>query len=303
MSVVKPSSEAAPQDATGDTGDRPAIGIAWMLVTMFWFVSLDAIAKYLMETYPVVQVIWARFFFSTLAVAVVMHRSLRYQWRSGRLSLQLARSSLMLLTTTLFFFGVSTTPLTTASTIMFLAPIIVTVLSIPLLGEQVGVRRWAGVIIGFIGAVIVVRPGVAGLSTGMLFLLAAATGYALYQLATRQIRHYDSPMTSLLYTGLIGAVVMSIIVPFHWSTPTLSGWAMFCGLGICGSIGHLCLIRAMRRASASVVAPFSYTSLVWATVFGYVLFGDLPTIYTLAGAGLIISSGLYIFHRERLVKP
>lgn len=280
--------------------ESASIGIAWMLATMFWFTSLDAIAKYLLQSYPVIQVVWARFFFHTLFVVIVMRRTLSYEWRSSRPTLQLSRSVLMLTTTALFFVGVQTTPLTMASTILFLSPIFVTVLAIPILGEKVGIRRWMGVLFGFAGAMIVVRPTVSGLAFGSVLLLAAALSNAFYQVVTRQVRHADTPMTSLFYSGLFGAIITTLIVPFFWVVPTLTAWGCFLLLGLLGSVGHLCLIRSLRRASASVVVPFSYSSLIWATMYGFLLWGDLPTSYTLTGASLIIGSGFYIFHRERI---
>ena len=132
----------------------------------------------------------------------------------------------------------------------------------------------------------------------MLFLLAAALLNANYQIVTRMVRD-DDPLTSLLFTATAGAVVTSLIVPWFWSWPTAFDWLLLIGSGLAGAIGHLCLIRALRLAPASVVAPFSYSSLVWATLFGFVIWGDWPNLWTWLGAALIIGSGLYIFHRER----
>jgi drug/metabolite transporter (DMT)-like permease len=282
--------------------DRPLTGIAWMLVTMFWFVSLDAMAKYLMQSYPVAQVVWARFFFHVIFVLIAMGFNTRLQIKSQSIVLQCSRSFFMLTTTVLFFLGLHLLPLATAATIMFVSPIFVTILSIFLLEEKVGVRRWTGVATGFVGAIVVVRPGLQGFDWSVLFVLAAAFTHALYQVFTRKVRLYDSPITSLFYTGLIGALVMTVVVPFHWQSVEVPDYLLLVSLGVAGGVGHLCLIRAFRSAPASVVAPFSYTSLIWATLFGYVLFSDLPDRWTLVGACLIISSGLYIFHRERVTR-
>jgi len=282
--------------------DRPLIGIAWMLITMFWFVSLDAMAKYLMQSYPVAQVVWARFFFHVIFVLIAMGFNGGLQIRSQSIVLQCARSIFMLTTTVLFFIGVHLLPLATASTIMFVSPIFVTILSIFLLEEKVGVRRWAGVATGFVGAMVVVRPGFEGFDWSMLFVLTAALTHAFYQIFTRKARLYDSPITSLFYTGLVGALVMTAVVPYQWQSVEGSDYFLLASLGAAGGIGHLCLIRAFRSAPASVVAPFSYTSLIWATLFGYILFSDLPDRWTLIGACLIISSGLYILHRERVTR-
>ena len=284
------------------SADRPLIGIAWMLVTMFWFVTLDSTAKYLMQSYPVVQVIWARFFFHVIFVAMLMGRRLPGQIKSRSWPQQCLRSLFMLMTTVLFFVGISILPLATASTIMFMAPIIVTILSIPLLGERVGVRRWVGIVIAFTGALIVMRPGSESLQLSVLVVLAAAFTHALYQILTRKLRAHDSQMTALFYTGIVGAVATSAVVPVFWEPVATLDWLLFVFAGIAGGIGHLCLIRAFQNAPVSVVAPFSYSSLLWAILFGFVLFGDLPGPWTLSGAALIICSGLYIFHREQRLK-
>jgi len=285
-----------------DNTDRPLIGIAWMLVTMFWFVSLDSMAKYLMQSYPVAQVVWARFFFHVVFVMIAMGFSVRQQIKTQSIILQCARSFFMLTTTVLFFVGLHFLPLATASTIMFVSPIFVTILSVFLLGEKVGVRRWAGVIAGFTGAIVVVRPGFQGFDWSALFVLAAAFTHAFYQIFTRKARLYDSPITSLFYTGLVGAVLMTGVVPFYWQAVAVSDYLLLVSLGLAGGVGHLCLIRAFQSAPASVVAPFSYSSLIWATLYGYILFSDLPDQWTLIGASLIIGSGLYIFHRERVTR-
>jgi len=282
--------------------DNHLLGITWMLATMFCFVTLDSTAKYLMQTYPVVQVIWARFFFHLLFVIVLMGPQLARRIKSQSLLHQGMRSLFMFTTTVLFFVGISLLPLTTAATIMFMSPVIVTILAIPLLGEKVGLRRWMGIVIGFAGALVVMRPGTDSLQLSILIVLAAAVTHALYQVFTRKLGTRDSPMTSLFYTAIIGALVTTVVVPFYWQPVIAFDWLLFVFAGIAGGIGHLCLIRALRHAPASVVAPFSYSSLLWATVFGFVLFGDLPDVWTLSGAALIICSGLYIFHREQAVK-
>lgn len=276
-----------------------------MLATMFFFVTLDATAKYLMQFYATAQVIWGRFFFHTFLVLITivfMHSGGRGYLLSNKPPLQIWRSILMLATNGLFFMAVKTVDLTTASSIMFLSPIVVMLLAIPLLGETVGIRRIISVIIGFVGALVIVRPGVIEFDIAMGFLLVATVTHALYQIYTRQIRVYDHPLTSLLYTGVVGMIVMSIIVPFYWQQPTLSHWPFFVLMGMAGCLGHFCLIRSLRIAPASVVTPFSYTTLIWATGFSYILFDELPDIWVYIGAVLIIASGFYILFREQKVK-
>jgi drug/metabolite transporter (DMT)-like permease len=282
--------------------DNHLKGITWMLATMFWFVVLDSIAKYLMQSYPVVQVIWARFFFHLIFVLVLMAPKVTHEIRSQSLKYQILRSFFMFITTALFFIGISTLPLTTGSTIMFMTPIILTILSIPMLGEKVGLRRWIGITIAFVGALVVIRPGGENIQLSVLAILMAAITHALYQVFTRKLGTRDKPMTSLFYTGVIGALVTSAVAPFYWQSVEYFDWLLFILAGIAGGIGHLCMIRAFRCAPASVVAPFSYTTLLWATISGFFLFGNLPDGWTLTGAAMIIGSGLYIFHREQMLK-
>lgn len=282
--------------------DNVAVGIGWMLVTTFFFVSLDTLAKHLLESYPLVEVVWARFLFHLLFVSAVMGRRFGGIVRSARLSLQLTRSTLLFTTTLLFFAGVHLVPLAEASSIMFLTPILVTALSVPILGEAVGPRRWASVALGFCGALIIVRPASGFMELGALLLLAAAATNACYQILTRQLRAIDPPLTTLFYSALPGAVVFGLAVPFVWVPPSLTDWGLFMAMGIGGGLGHLCLIRAFRAAPAAVVAPFSYVSLLWAVGYGFLVFGDLPDLWTLVGAAVIAASGLYILHREQVRK-
>jgi drug/metabolite transporter (DMT)-like permease len=270
-----------------------------MLATMLWFIALDTVAKELLtrSQLPLVQVVWARFFFHFLIGAGTV-----LIWRSRLASKaplwQTARSALLFLTTVLFNAGLLTTPLATATAIMFLSPIMLTGLSHLVLGEHVGPRRWFGVAAGFVGALIIVRPGTEGFNKGALFFVAAALVNAVYQLATRRVSENDDPYVSFFYTALIGAVLSSFAVPFTWSEPGRVGWLLLVSMGILGGVGHLFLIFAFDRAPAAVVAPFAYSALIWASLAGYLLFGETPDSWTVIGALAIAGSGLYIFHRE-----
>ena len=286
--------------------DDHVAGILWMLATVFCFTSLDTLMKELLQTYSLVQVTWARFFFATIVAALAAGSSLSTIVKSKAPALQLSRSLLLALTTGVFNAGVRLVPLATATTIMFLSPILVTVLSMPLLKEHVGPRRWIGVLIGFLGALIVVRPweSHAGLFlSGAGLLLVAALLNANYQVFTRKVRLYDEPLTSLFYTAVVGAAVTTLFLPWHWQWPTAMDWLLMVSAGLLGGVGHLFLIQAFRRAPASLVAPFSYLSLIWAALFGWLIFSEWPDMWTWLGAALIIGSGLYIYHRERQHRP
>jgi drug/metabolite transporter (DMT)-like permease len=278
-------------------------GILWMLATMVCFIALDAMMKYNLQTYSLVQVTWGRFFFASLAAIVVCGRNLQNLAISHAPRKQIIRSIFLMATTGLFNAGIVSVPLATGTTIMFMSPILVTLLSIVILGEHVGIRRWSGIVVGFVGALTVIqfwKTGVEGLNHGSLILLAAALTNASYQIATRQLRA-DDPLTSLLFTAAAGAFVTSMLLPWHWTTPDIKGWGLLVATGVAGCAGHLCLIKAFQAAPASVVAPFSYSSLVWAILFGFAIWGDFPNSSTLLGGALIISSGLYIFLRERKI--
>jgi drug/metabolite transporter (DMT)-like permease len=269
---------------------------------MFLFVCLDANSKYLTQTLPVPQVVWARFMFHFVLIALILRQRLPASVRSNAPWLQFIRSILLASTTALFVWALSLIQLAEASTIMFMSPILLTALAGPVLGEQVGLRRWLGVAAGFTGAMIIIRPGMGVFALAALPPLAAALTNALYQLTTRKVADADAPIVSITLMPLFGAIVTSIIVPFFWQEPTAWEWFLLVCMGMFGAVSHYCLIRAFDAAPASAVAPFGYTTLIWAVIIGFVLFDELPDIWTFGGAGVIIASGLYIFHRERVRK-
>lgn len=275
-------------------------GIAWMLLTMSLFVSMDALAKWLMQSYPVPQVIWARYVFHFLLLAVFLNLRLPRLLRSANPRLQVGRALLLVVTTTLFFFAISQVELATASALMYVAPLIVTLLSIPLLGERVGPRRLASVAVGLLGALVILRPGAEVFELAALLPLAAACTYAVYQITTRMLSAVDPPLTTLLYTALIGALLASALVPFFWQAPEPLAWAVMVATGGLGALSQYCLIKAFQAAPASTVTPFTYSSILWATLYGWLLFGELPDLWTLVGAGIVVVSGLYILHREHV---
>ncbi len=275
-----------------------------MLATIVCFISLDATMKYTLQFLPLVEVTWARFFFSSVLALAICGRDLPNLWRSASPGSQLFRSLLLMLTTGFFNAGVMQVPLATATVLMFMSPILVTVMSALVLQEHVGWRRWVGVAVGFLGAMIVARiweDGMGMFNTGTLLLFIAAICNASYQISTRKLRG-DKPLTTLIYTAATGTIVSTAILPWHWQMPDGREWFLMVCAGILGCVGHLCLIRAYRLAPASVIAPFAYSSLIWAVVLGLVIWSDVPPLTTIIGAALIIGSGLYIFFRERHLK-
>jgi drug/metabolite transporter (DMT)-like permease len=208
------------------------------------------------------------------------------------------RSALLLASTAIFFVALRYLPVANATAIAFLSPLIVTALSVPLLGERVGPRRWAAVLVGFLGVLVVVRPGF-GLQWPALLPALVATCLGLYQIATRVLARVDDTSTTIFHTAVVGTVASLIAIPFYWQAPTLPELALLILLGSLGAAGHMLIVHAYRYAGASVLSPFIYTQLVWATAGGYLIFDQFPDPVTLVGATLIIGSGLYVYLRER----
>lgn len=270
-----------------------------MILATAAFVSTDAIAKHLLQHYSLLEVVWVRYAAHFTIIIAVYRRRVTAFFATSRIGLQLMRSSLLIGATFLFFFALVWIPLATASAIMFTAPLFVTSLSATVLNERVGRHRWVGVGVGLIGALVITRPGSEDWSPAMLSALGAAGLYALYQISTRSLSRTDRPQTTLIYTSFVGAVMMSAIIPFSWQTPTTFHALLMAIMGILSVLGHYALIQAFASAPASIVAPFAYTNLIWATLFGFFFFEELPNIMTFVGAGIIVTSGIYLFRREQ----
>jgi drug/metabolite transporter (DMT)-like permease len=273
-------------------------GIVLIVLTMLCFVAMDTVVKALVRDYPVTEVVWARYVFHVLVTIAVLAPRRRLSLRTNRLALQLFRSLLLVIATVSFFTALTYVPLADASVITHAAPLLVTALSVPLLRETVGPWRWSAVVVGFIGVLIVMRPGLGVMHPAAFLVLGTAFCFALYQVATRRLATTEDPFTTLLYTGITGAVLASLVVPFTWQTPTALGWTLMLVTGAFGGLGHYLLIKAHNLTPVSVLAPFIYTQLVWATLSGWIFFGDFPDKWTIIGAGVIAASGLYILYRE-----
>ncbi|MGJ3259312.1 MAG: DMT family transporter [Rhodospirillales bacterium] len=274
-------------------------GIFWMVMTMLMFVSMDTCAKYLVSLYPTMQAVWGRYFFQVVILLVVLAPRIPELIKTQSLLFQLVRSLFLLGATLCFFTGLGTIQVAEASAIMYTAPLMVTAAAPFVLHEKVGIRRWASVAVGFIGAMIIIRPGLGALADGAFWVLGAAACYACYQISTRALSGQDSVLTTLFYSALLGAVIMSAVVPYHFVMFAPLDWAVMALAGLFGTLGHFCMIKAFTNAEASQVAPYSYTNLIWASLIGFVLFGTLPDMWTYVGAGIIIAAGLYILHREQ----
>ncbi len=281
------------------TGDARGRAIGLFLFALFLIAAMEAAAKALSASFPVLQIVWARYVFHLLFILpLIAHHGIARTLRTRHPVGQITRSFFLLGMTGLLFYAIRKVPLADATSILFLAPLMVTALSAVWLQEHVGPRRWVAVAIGFVGAMIILRPGASVFSVGAVPLLGAAVCLAMYQVLTRVVSQIDPPMTTLTYTGGIGILLSSFALPFGWQTPDLYGWLALAGVGALGAAGQYAFIRVYERVPASALAPFGYIHLLWATGFGFLLFGNLPDRWTVLGAAVISGSGLYVYHRE-----
>jgi len=279
------------------------IGIALMCSAVALFACLDTTAKYLNLHMAALQIVWARYTSAFLLTLIVSNPVTKPDLlRTGSLPLQLTRSLLLVGSTALNFLALRYMDLADVLSIIFTFPFIVAIVSGPMLGEWIGWRRWLAILFGFCGVLLITRPGTGSMQPAALFSLAATICYGFYAVITRIVSRTDSNQTSLFYGNMIGALVMLPVLPFVWSPPADAFIAsLMLGIGVLGSLGHFCLISGHKLAPASVLSPFVYTQLIWVTILGYLVFGSLPTAWTLAGAAMVVSSGLYLIYRERKV--
>jgi len=280
-------------------------GIALMCGAVACFSCLDTTAKYLGGHMDTLQVVWARYT-SAFVLALLLSNPIT---RPGliatrRLLLQITRSALLLGSTMLNFFALRYLQLDEALAITFSTPFLIALLSGPMVGEWIGPHRLAAISVGFSGVLLVTRPGLGGFHPAALLSLASALCYAFYSISTRLLARTDSNETTLFYSNLVGAVAMLPFVPFVWTPPR--DWldtVLMVVIGLFGSVGHFLLIVAHRLAPASVLAPFIYSQLVWAVAFGYLVFANVPSRWTLSGAAIVVASGLYILYRDHRIGP
>ncbi len=271
-----------------------------MALAMFMFAFVDAQAKFLSDHLPVLLIAWSRHFGMFFAVAVVVWpRTGLAILRTRRPKLQVLRGVLVIGSSVLFITAISFVPLADAVAVSFVAPLVVVVLSVVILGESVGSRRWIAVAVGFAGAMIVTRPGLGVVHPAAFLVVGAASMFALYQVLTRLISDTEDARTTLSYTVLVGAAILTATLPFVWVWPARPLDALIlAGLGLWAAAAEYAVIKAFVVAPGAVVAPLQYTMLVWGTLYGFLLFADLPDAMTLFGAAILIGTGLYTYHRE-----
>lgn len=277
-------------------------GILLFCLAIFVFSLMDIVAKVMTARYPPMEVAWARYASQFFWSALILSPRLRSYLRTRHMGLQMIRSTCLFGATLFFFTSLKYLGLAEATAIFEVAPLMITVLSVVLLKEVVGIRRWGGVIAGLIGALIIIRPGAEVFQVAAIYPVGAAICFAGYAIATRRLGNDEPAATSFIYTTLIGTIVASLIVPFFWVTPTATDMAILGTFGMIGAAGHFMLIIALTYSQASVIAPFSYMALLWNALWGVLFFAEFPDSYTLVGALVIVGAGLYVWHRENRAK-
>jgi drug/metabolite transporter (DMT)-like permease len=283
---------------------HPLRGALLIMTAVAMFVVMDSISKYLSRFYPVPAIVWARYAFHLLLVVVALGPRLGLDLvRTRRLAAQLVRGLLLAASTLFFVFGIKQMPLAETSSITFIAPVLVTLMAAFILKEKVELARWLAVAGGFVGVLIIIRPGSGVFTWASVLPLGSAACFACYQILTRKLANLESPYTSIFYAGLVGSVIMSLALPYVWILPHSASHALlFVAIGIIGGASHLILIKAYDCAPASRLAPFSYTQLIWVMLSGYLVFGDFPDHWSLIGIGVIVASGIYIATHQRLTE-
>ena len=267
---------------------------AWIVLPF-----MDTIAKYLSSEISFFQITWARYFFTVFWTLPLMFFFFRknLKW-SENPKLQILRGVTLLSANICFFYSISIISMAKALTLAFIAPLVTTALSTIILGEKVGIKRWSAVIVGFLGSLIVIRPGLIEFNLATFAALGTGFFYGVYLIITRKLHTVDNPLLTLLITGVVGAIISSLFVPIIWVNLSQSQWLWLALMGIFACLGHLLLIYSLRYADASKLAPFGYFEIVTTIILGYYFFQDFPDIWTFTGLFIIILSGIYVFRRE-----
>jgi len=281
--------------------DRPFRGIALILTSTVFLGVSDVTAKYLSTTLPSIEIAWIRFLvFALVMVPAMLPGSPLYALRTERPGLQAMRGIALLSSSLFFISGLRFLPIAEASATTFVAPLFVTALSIAFLGESVGVRRWLATAVGLMGVVIILRPGSSAFHLAAFFPIVSALAWACTLIMTRMMSGREHVLTTMTYSSIVGVCILSVLVPFVWVAPSWHDILFGILIGVTSTAGQWIVVLAFRYADASVLAPFSYTQLLWVSILGFAIFGEVPDIWTVTGAVFIVASGLYTAHRERL---
>jgi drug/metabolite transporter (DMT)-like permease len=281
--------------------DHPFKGIGLVLLSTIFLGCSDVTAKYLSTSLPSIEITWIRFLtFAALFTPVMLPFSPVYAMRTERLSTQLMRGVALLGSSLFFITGLAFLPIAEASATGFVSPLFVTALSIVFLSEKVGMRRWIATGVGLFGVLIILRPGTSAFHLAAFFPIISALCWAAALILTRMISGREAVVTTMAYSALTGVVILSAIVPFVWVTPSWTAIGLGIVIGVFSTVGQWIVVLAYRYGDASVLAPFSYTQLLWVSILGFFLFKEVPDVWTVTGAAFIVASGLYIAHRERV---
>lgn len=292
----KPAARKAPARA-----DHPFKGIALILASTVFLGASDVTAKYLSATLPSIEIAWIRFLtFALIMSPAMLPGSPLFALRTERLGLQLMRGAALVGSSLFFISGLRYLPIAEASATGFVAPLFVTALSIVFLSEKVGLRRWLATAVGLMGVLIILRPGTSAFNAAAFFPLVSAMAWACTLILTRMMSGREHVLTTMTWSSIAGLCILSALVPFVWVTPTWHDIAFGVFIGVASTAGQWIVVLAFRYADASVLAPFSYTQLLWVSLLGFLVFGEVPDVWTVTGAVFIVGSGLYTAHRERV---
>jgi drug/metabolite transporter (DMT)-like permease len=275
--------------------DRPLMGALTMVAALAILPGMDAIAKLLSGHLPVLEIVWARHVvYALLLLPAAIRRHGLALCRPRRPLWQLLRGGLMALSAMMFFSAVARIPLADAMSVFFVYPLLILAVSSLIMGEAIGWQRWLLVLLGFIGATLVVRPSIHGISPGVLFALASGTAYGTALIVTRKLASHDPGLMTATISAVLGAIAFSLIVPFVWRAPDPQDWSLMALMGLIAAVGHFLIIAAHRMATASQLAPYGYTEIVAAIMFGFIVFGDLPHPIVWLGIAIIVASGIAV---------
>jgi drug/metabolite transporter (DMT)-like permease len=295
------SGKAKPAKAAPARADRPLRGIALLLLSSIFLGTSDATSKYLSATLPSIEIAWIRFLvFLVIMIPAMVPGSPLFALQTKRPVLQITRGMALLGSSLLFISGLRFLPIAEASATSFVSPLFVTALSIFFLGEKVGLRRWLATAVGLMGVLVVLRPGTSAFHPAAFFPVVSAFAWACCLILTRKMSGQERTMVTMAYASIVGFAILCMLVPFVWVVPTWHDLLFGTIIGLTSTAGQWIVVLAFRYADASVLAPFSYIQLLWVTLLGFLIFGEVPDVWTVVGAGIIVASGLYTAHRERV---
>ena len=272
--------------------DRPLRGILTILGAVFCFTMSDAMAKWLGHAMPVTQINWIRYLVFVPFALVLVARTAGGRVRVKQPRLQVLRGLLQAVSALMYVLAIQTMPLAEANSVGFISPLLITALSVVVLGEVVRAARWAAIVVGLLGVLVIVRPGTEAFQPAALLVVGSSSAWAVAVVLTRRMAGHDPTATTLLWSAVVGLLAMTAVLPWGWAWPRAADWGVGVALGLVASGGQYLMVQAYRFAPASLLAPFSYSSLLWSTALGWALFGALPDVWTLAGAVVIVAAGL-----------